>query len=295
MNWQDIEQAISAATGTRFTRDGHGSIGGGCINTAMKITGGGREFFLKLNDSRRLDMFVAEAAGLRELAAAKAVRVPLPVCTGVSGAQAFIVLEYLDLDGHAGAGVMARFGEQLAQLHNYTASQFGWHRNNTIGSTPQVNDWRSNWLDFWREQRLGYQLQLAATQGLAARVLRKGERLQENLSLFFNGYQAQASVLHGDLWSGNYGISRAGEPVIFDPAVYFGDREADLAMTELFGGFGREFYAAYNAAWPLDPGYRLRKALYNLYHILNHFNLFGGGYGAQAEGMIDRLLSEINT
>ena len=189
---------------------------------------------------------------------------------------------------------MARFGEQLAQMHRYTADQFGWHRDNTIGSTAQVNSWENDWLTFWREHRLGYQLTLAGRHGLGSRVLQKGERLQDNLQAFFDNHQPQASILHGDLWSGNYGISREGEPVIFDPAVYFGDREADLAMTELFGGFGSEFYAAYNATWPLDPGYPQRKTLYNLYHILNHYNLFGGGYGAQAEGMIDQLLADIS-
>ena len=294
MNWQDIEQAISGATAETFVLDSHGNIGGGCINTAMKISGGGREFFLKLNRANLLDMFEAEADGLREMAAAKALRVPQPVCTGVYGNQAFIVMEYLTMGGRGGAAIMARFGEQLAQMHRYTADQFGWHRDNTIGSTAQVNSWENDWLTFWREHRLGYQLTLAGRHGLGSRVLQKGERLQDNLQAFFDNHHPQASILHGDLWSGNYGISREGEPVIFDPAVYFGDREADLAMTELFGGFGSEFYAAYNATWPLDPGYPQRKTLYNLYHILNHYNLFGGGYGAQAEGMIDQLLADIS-
>jgi fructosamine-3-kinase len=293
MNWQDIAQAITVATGKPFVLDGQSGIGGGDINTAMHISGGGREYFIKLNSAHLLDMFEAEADGLREMAAAKAIRVPLPVCTGVSGNQAFIVMEYLAMGGRGGGSVMARFGEQLAQMHRYTVNRFGWHRDNTIGSTPQLNDWMDDWIHFWREQRLGYQLALAGKHGIGARALQKGERLQEGLSAFFTTYQPEASILHGDLWSGNYGISRDGEPVIFDPAVYFGDREADLAMTELFGGFGSEFYAGYQAAWPLDAGYQQRKTLYNLYHILNHYNLFGGGYASQAEGMIDRLLAQL--
>lgn len=292
MNWQELEQAITDASGESFMLDSHGSIGGGCINTAMKISGSGRAYFLKLNDSHLLDMFEAEADGLRELSAAKAVRVPEPVCTGVNGTQSFIVMEYLELGGHAGTA-MQHFGEQLAQMHRYTHTQFGWHRDNTIGSTPQHNAWSTDWLGFWREHRLGHQLQLGARHGLGGRVVQKGQMLQDKLEAFFAGYQPQASVLHGDLWSGNYGIGHDGEPVIFDPAVYFGDREADLAMTELFGGFGREFYAAYQATWPLDPGYAQRKQLYNLYHILNHFNLFGGGYAAQAETMLDCLLADL--
>ena len=118
----------------------------------------------------------------------------------------------------------------------------------------------------------------------------KGEKLLKNLERFFIGYEPKASLLHGDLWSGNYGYLNNGEPVIFDPAVYYGDRETDIAMTELFGGFPAEFYTAYNEAWPLDKGYQQRKNLYNLYHILNHFNLFGGGYAMQAENMMDQLL-----
>lgn len=293
MDWQDLEQAITAATGEAFVLDGRDSVGGGCINTAMKIRGGGHQLFVKLNDRHLLDMFEAEADGLRELAAAQAVRVPTPICTGASGNQSFIVMEYLPLDGAADTTAMARFGEQLAQMHHTTRSRFGWHRDNTIGSTPQQNSWDADWLHFWREQRLGYQVQLAMRHGLGGRVVQKAERLQDTLAAFFSGYQPAASVLHGDLWSGNYGIGRDGEPVIFDPAVYFGDREADLAMTELFGGFGREFYAAYQASWPLDPAYAQRKLLYNLYHILNHFNLFGGGYAMQAETLIDQLLSEV--
>ena len=292
MNWLDIEQAIRDASGNAFVLDKHDSIGGGCINAAIKISGSGRAFFLKLNNASLIDMFEAEADGLREIAAANAVRVPQPLCTGISGNQAFIVMEYLDMGGRGGATVMARFGEQLAQMHHHTARQFGWHRDNTIGSTPQRNDWHDDWLGFWREQRLGYQLELAGKHGLGARVLLKGEKLQDNLPAFFSE-QPQASIVHGDLWSGNYGISNGGEPVIFDPAVYFGDRETDLAMTELFGGFGSDFYSAYNNTWPLASGYRQRKTLYNLYHILNHYNLFGGGYGAQAEGMIDQLLAEL--
>ena len=292
MNWRDIEQAIRDATGTSFVLAKHGNVGGGCINTAMKISGSGSEYFLKLNSATLLDMFEAEADGLREMTAANAVRVPNVICTGTSANQAFIVMEYLAIDGRSGAPVMARFGEQLAQMHRHTVERYGWHRDNTIGSTPQHNDWHADWVGFWRDQRLGYQLQLAGKHGLGARVLHKGEKLQDSLSVFFSD-QPQASILHGDLWSGNYGVSREGEPVIFDPAVYFGDRETDLAMTELFGGFGSDFYAAYNNTWPLAPGYKQRKTLYNLYHILNHYNLFGGGYGAQAEGMIDRLLAEV--
>jgi fructosamine-3-kinase len=201
-------------------------------------------------------------------------------------------MESLSLGGGK-ARTMQTFAEQLANMHRHTKDKFGWHRDNTIGSTHQPNQWRDDWLDFWREQRLGYQLKLAGRHGARHSLIDKGEQLQDNLEVFFSGYQPEASLLHGDLWSGNYSIMSNGEPVIFDPAVYYGDREADIAMTELFGGFGHDFYSAYNNAWPLHDDYKLRKTFYNLYHIINHFNLFGGGYGSQAEGMIDRLLAEI--
>ena len=296
MNLHEIEAAISTATGKTFHIDKQSHVGGGDINTAMKISGAssnnvGKDYFLKLNSASLLGMFEAEAAGLSDLAAAGAIRVPESVCTGISGSQAFIVMECLDL---AGRGSMLAFGEQLAQMHRHTKDQFGWHRDNTIGSTPQINDWKDDWLSFWAEHRLGYQLELATTRGIGPSAIKTGEKLQARLEDFFPGYQPEPSLLHGDLWSGNYGFLSNGEAVIFDPATYYGDREADLAMTELFGGFGGEFYAGYNANWPLDEGYKIRKTLYNAYHILNHFNMFGGGYGSQAESMMGRLLAEVS-
>ena len=293
MNWKHIEQAIIAATGQNFRSDRASSVSGGCINSAYQLGGNGEEYFVKLNSADRLDMFEAEAAGLEELAEANEVLVPAPVCTGITGNQCYIVMQYIAFGGSGGSHLMTKFGEQLAQLHRHTRDQFGWYRDNTIGSTHQPNRYENDWLTFWRQHRLGFQLQMAIRHGLGADAQQKGEQLIEQLDRFFAGYKPQASLLHGDLWSGNYAISRNGEPVIFDPAVYFGDREADLAMTELFGSFGQDFYAAYNASWPLDQGYSVRKTLYNLYHILNHYNMFGGGYGSQAVGMMDCLLSEL--
>ena len=178
-------------------------------------------------------------------------------------------------------------------MHRVTSDQFGWYRDNTIGSTEQKNRHEADWVIFWGEYRLRFQLDLAVARGAGSRSMDRGYRLIECLADFMGGHEPEPSLLHGDLWSGNYAFTRAGEPTIFDPAVYYGDREAELAMTELFGGFSRDFYAAYRQAWPLDAGYSTRKKLYNLYHVLNHFNLFGGGYLSQAQGMIDALLSEI--
>jgi len=287
--WDAIAQQISAATGTPFAARARDAVGGGCINSATVLQDGRQRYFVKLNDAACLAMFEAEAEGLKAIAQTRSVRVPQPVCAGTAGASAYLVLEHLDLES-ADARSLERLGRELAQMHRATREQFGWHRDNTIGSTPQVNTPGADWVEFWREQRLGFQLRLAARHGRD--LMRPGERLLADLGDFFRGYHPVPSLLHGDLWGGNVGAC-GGQPVIFDPAVYYGDREADIAMTELFGGFSARFYQAYQETWPLDAGYKVRKTLYNLYHILNHFNLFGGGYGSQAERMIDSLLSEL--
>ncbi|TDX96898.1 fructosamine kinase family protein [Thiohalophilus thiocyanatoxydans] len=290
MNQDELARVIGEALGEPFTIDNMSGIGGGCISSASRIDGGGRRYFVKFNRADLLDMFEAEAEGLAAMGEAEAVRVPQPVTSGVSDGQAYLVMEYLETGG---SGDMARFGEQLAQMHRHTRAQFGWHRDNTIGSTPQPNGWSADWVSFWQEQRLGFQLDLARRHGAGSALYDRGQQLKERVADFFTDYRPVASVLHGDLWAGNYAFTRDGEAVIFDPAVYFGDREADLAMTELFGGFSRSFYNGYDAAWPIDPGYATRKTFYNLYHILNHYNLFGGGYASQAQRMIDQLLSEV--
>ena len=177
-------------------------------------------------------------------------------------------------------------------MHQTTRGQFGWGRDNTIGSTPQPNKFSDDWIPFWQEQRLAYQLNLAAKNGYHGKLQERGKLLLEHFPALID-HNPVPSLIHGDLWGGNLSYDSNGNPVIYDPAVYYGDREADLAMTELFGGFGNRFYDAYNEAWPLDQGYKVRKTLYNLYHILNHLNLFGGGYGGQALRMINQLLAEL--
>ena len=178
-------------------------------------------------------------------------------------------------------------GEQLARLHRTQVTRFGWAHDNWIGSTPQPNTENPDWIAFYTDCRLRPQVEWARNRGLP---LRQAGDLEAALPRFFAGYQPVPSLLHGDLWAGNADFMADGTPVIFDPAAYFGDREAELAMTEMFGGFPGEFYAGYNAEWPLDPGYRIRRQLYLLYHTLNHYNLFGGGYGAQAEAIVRALL-----
>ncbi|HEY6093479.1 MAG TPA: fructosamine kinase family protein [Gallionellaceae bacterium] len=284
----DILSSICEATQTRFTLAHAASLAGGCANQAWHIEGtDGRHYLVKLNTADRTNMFDAECNGLAALAATHTVRVPSVIAHGASGAHAFLVLEYLDLHNHGDARLL---GTQLAALHRHHGTQYGWERDNTLGLTPQRNSWCDDWLTFWREHRLGFQLELAAHNGFRGRLHTLGQQLMERLPELLADHRPAPSLLHGDLWGGNHAYLADGCPVIFDPATYYGDREADLAMTELFGGFAPAFHAAYHAAYPLDAGYARRKTLYNLYHVLNHCNMIGSGYAGQAEGMMQRLL-----
>jgi protein-ribulosamine 3-kinase len=284
--------ALTEALGREVIASSERRVPGGSINSSSRFETADGPIFVKHGDASCLPMFQAEADGLAELALANAVRVPNVLAVSQAGATAFLVLEWLELGG-ATASSEAMLGERLAIQHRVTRARFGWHRDNTIGSTPQSNQLTEHWVDFFRQQRLLPQLTLAASNDAGAETIDRGHRLCERLDDFFRDYRPAASLLHGDLWGGNWGAAANGEPVLFDPAVYFGDREADLAMTRLFGGFHAPFYAAYGAAWPLDAGAGARVTLYNLYHVLNHFNLFGGGYLRQALGMIQRLLAAV--
>jgi protein-ribulosamine 3-kinase len=289
--WQMIAEQITQITGRPFQPLEPREIGGGCINTTVRLMDGERTYFVKLNQASKLVMFEAEMEGLRALAESGTMRVPEPLCNGIANGQSYLVMEYIEM-GRARREGSVLAGRQLAEMHRSTQTSFGWYRDNTIGSTPQYNESCDLWLDFWRDRRLGFQLKLAAQNGYGGSLQHKGERLLDHLQVLLD-HRPKPSLLHGDLWGGNIAYDKAGMPVLFDPAVYFGDREADLAMTELFGGFGSAFYDAYCESWPLAPGYSTRKTLYNLYHILNHLNLFGASYLGQANDMLERLLSEI--
>jgi fructosamine-3-kinase len=287
---ESLSAEIGRALGRPFRAQTMREAGGGCIHRALVLEGGGKRWFVKLNAAQALPMFEAEQDGLAALAATNAFRVPRPLCSGIVEGQACLVLEYLDLRPIAERGDAVACGRALAALHRTTGARYGWPRDNFIGATPQSNVEHDSWARFFAEARLRPQLARAAAHGAA--LLKKGESLADKLPALFLDYRPQASLLHGDLWHGNAAL--CGEaPAVFDPAVYHGDRETDLAMTELFGGFPEAFYAAYREAWPLSEGYETRKTLYNLYHVLNHLNLFGSGYLGQAERMIERLLAEL--
>ncbi len=285
-----VAREIGALTGTPCRAAPERTVGGGSINRCYHWLTARGALFVKVGPPDVQAAFVAEADGLRELASARALRVPEVLATGAVDAAAFLALEWIER-GPAGEACERRLGEGLAALHGVTAPRFGWRRDNTIGRTPQANDWSTDWVEFFGERRLRPQLALAARHGLAALLEERGERLLAALPVLLAGHAPQSSLLHGDLWGGNWLASTAGDPVLFDPAVYYGDRETDLAMTQLFGGFGAAFYGAYRAAAPLPAGAALRAELYNLYHVLNHANLFGGGYAPQARALIDRLLA----
>jgi fructosamine-3-kinase len=284
-----VAQAIAALTGTACASVPERSIGGGSINRCYYWSAGSSAMFVKLAASASQAAFAAEADGLGELRRARALRVPEVLATGIAGSTAFLALEWIE-PGTADESCERRLGEGLAALHGVTAPRFGWWRDNTIGRTPQANEWSEDWVEFFRERRLRPQLALAARHGLAT-LAGPGERLLAALPALLAGHVPRCSLLHGDLWGGNWLSSAAGEPVLVDPAVYYGDRETDLAMTRLFGGFGPAFYRAYQSAAPLPAGAALRAQLYNLYHVLNHANLFGGGYAREARDLMERLLA----
>ncbi len=291
-----LATAIAGATGTPFRLRSREAVTGGCIHTSLRLAGedGGRsvEYFAKVNEAALAPMFAAEAEGLAALRSAGAVAVPEVVAQGEDGERAWLVLEWLELHKLDPAGG-ARLGKALAQQHRVAQPRFGWERDNFIGASPQPNGWEDDWLAFWRGRRIMPQLRYAAKNRLPSRMIDRGERLAADCEAFFSAHRPTRSLLHGDLWNGNAGALPDGRPVVFDPAVYVGDREADIAMTELFGGFPPDFGSAYRESWPLDGDYRVRRDFYNLYHVLNHANLFAGDYVRQSEQSIERLLAEI--
>ncbi|MEM1222912.1 MAG: fructosamine kinase family protein [Verrucomicrobiota bacterium] len=283
-----LENAISRATGDEFQIERTKAVSGGCIHNSLIIIGenGGR-FFVKTNTREAFAMFKAEAEALEVLARAKTIRVPKPIHAGQISQQAYLILEALSFSV-SNQTSWEEMGQQLAALHHHTAGYFGWSADNWIGATPQINNPENDWSTFFREHRLKPQLKIASRKGYR---FAQADKLLASVEALLRDHRPKPSLLHGDLWSGNAGFCDDGTPVIFDPASYYGDRETDLAFTKVFGGFPAAFYDAYTAAFPLEPGHETRSKLYNLYHILNHANLFGGGYINEAGSMIHELVN----
>jgi fructosamine-3-kinase len=287
-----LRRAIEDATATRGKAQWHG-VGPTGWGDAWSLATGAHRYFVKTASGRHADMLACEADGLRAIADTKTLRVPAVVACERIHASAFLAMEWLDMRRSADD---AAFGRALAQLHRAPASRgppgerFGWQRDNWIGGTPQPNVWGDNWCAFFRDRRLAPQLALAASRGFTGALQRDGAQLLAAMPELMQGHVPTPSLVHGDLWSGNVAMLPSGEPVDFDPAVYVGDREVDVAMTELFGGFGSAFTRAYAEVAPLDAGYSRRCEIYNLYHLLNHLNLFGASYLARCERTLARIL-----
>lgn len=280
---QAVESAVCAALGGTWRVRAARRLGGGSIADAWRIQTNAQPLFLKTGAATH--PFDAEAQALEEIAATHTLRVPRPIAYGVAGALGFLVLEWIDLHD---AGDWAAAGAALAALHGVARDTYGWCRDNTIGASAQFNAPADNWAEFFRERRLRPQFRFARERGLRALAAREDAACRGSDALLATE-APPASLLHGDLWRGNLAFDAAGRAVVFDPATYWGDAETDLAMARLFGGFPPAFFAAYDAARAPRPGRARRLKLYQLYHVLNHANLFGGGYIDQACALIDTL------
>lgn len=271
-----------------------GSVGGGCINLANRYDTDVGSFFVKTNRSIGPDMFEGEALGLTLMYETNTIRVPRPFKVGpLPRGGSYIIMEFIEF-GASRSG-QALLGRKLAEMHKAGKSEkgFGFDVDNTIGSTPQKNTWTSDWMDFYAEHRLGYQLKLARDQYGDSTIYERGQRLVKNLRPLFENVVIEPCLLHGDLWSGNITYDKSGEPVILDPACYYGHNEAEFGMSWC-ASFGGSFYNAYFEVMPKQPGFEKRKDLYLLYHYLNHYNLFGSGYRSSAMSIMEDYLRMLN-
>lgn len=286
-HWQQLFTALREHDVDVSLHDMPRPVGGGDISSAWRARADNQAVFLKTGPATDYEMLQAEADGLREIAGVNAIRVPRVLGCICSGTESLLALEWIDFELPS-ESTEWMLGRNLARLHRHAGERFGWWRDNTIGRTPQINDPSDDWVQFYRTHRLGYQLELAARNGYTGRLQQSGARLLDNLGHYFADYWPEPSLLHGDLWGGNWAAADS-MPVVFDPAVYYGDRETDIAMTKLFGGFGDAFYEAYEDEWPLASGYGQREGIYQLYHLLNHLNLFGTSYLDRAQRLVDSL------
>jgi protein-ribulosamine 3-kinase len=285
--WRAVVQAIASAAGERPAA-GPARTEHGAFDDRHHWPSAAGALFVKTAPASAAARFAAEAQGLRALAATGALRVPRVIGHGLAAGTAWLALEWLEL-GAPDARSDAALGQALAALHRHAADRFGFEHDNFVGATPQANGWLEDGSRFLIERRLGPQLALAREHG-HARLAARGDELLAAVPALLEGHRPRPSLLHGDLWAGNRARLGDGTPVVFDPAAYYGDREAELAMTRLFGGFDAAFYRAYEAVFPLLPGAARREGLHTLYHVLNHANLFGGGYVGEAEALLARLI-----
>ena len=288
---RSLDEAIERLAGPGVRVTGRSSVSGGCIaNGARLDLSDGTHLFVKQSTTLPQAMFSAEARGLAALRCEGGPRVPQPLAVGAAGREPFILMEWIDA-GRPGPGFHERFGRMLARMHrSLTGDRFGFESDNYIGSTEQPNTWSDSWCEFFASHRIGFQARLARDRG------KIDSHLSRSIDSIINRMDSllvepdHPALLHGDLWGGNYLCDGSDMPVLIDPAVYYGHPEADLAMTELFGGFTPAFYGAYRDESPLQSGYAGRRDLYNLYHMLNHLNIFGGSYLGSVRSIVSRYL-----
>lgn len=285
---KEVEELLAYQTGRKTKIQKEAMIGGGSINNAAWIETNQGNYFVKWNHARRYPgMFQAEAKGLELLKGAESIKIPDVIGTGEKDDQAFIVQEYVSGSRRV-PDFYRQFGQKLASLHKVHHESFGLDHDNYIGSLPQYNTFHTNWVEFFIHQRLEPQVNMARDQGaIRAEHGKEFERLYNKLDGFFP--EEPPALLHGDLWGGNHIVDEHGEPCLIDPAVYFGHRESDVAFTHMFGGFDRKFYEGYNQVYPLEDGFEERIDVYNLYPLMVHVNLFGGGYLASVESILKRM------
>jgi len=285
--WSTIESAIESATQQSFSIKHKKSATGGDINDCYWISNYHQNYFVKLNDKNKLDNFESEAYALKQIQTTEQIACPHVITSGTTLDKSFLVLNYIPFNTPQ-CDSWYQLGKQLALLHKTTThGQFGWQHDNYIGTTVQPNKWQSNWRSFFAEQRIGWQLQLLYEKSIKLGNIDHISQVCHDALLH---HKVKPSLVHGDLWHGNMGFCNK-QPVIFDPACYYGDREVDVAMTELFGQLPDEFYQGYQDTFPLPTSYEKRKLVYNFYHILNHANLFGGVYIEQSKAALSRILS----
>lgn len=281
-----IRQQCRAILGTEIQSVRH--VGGGDINQARLLETSKGRFFIKLNSgANAARMFDTEAKGLTLLTETKALRVPQVIASGETPEGSFLLMEYIEA-GYRAVGFWEEFGTSLASMHRHTSPQYGLDHSNFIGSLPQSNNWQASWVDFYIYERLQPQLDLALT---SSRLLNSDARLFEKLYQKLPGIcpDEPPALIHGDLWSGNFLVSSNNQPVLIDPSVSYAHREMDLAMSRLFGGFDRPFYRSYEEAWPLSPGFEQRLPVFQLYYLMVHVNLFGGGYVGSVRSVLKQF------